>query len=512
MSTDHQKYSTLNQADAIAAYAAGHNLQIVRTYADEGRSGLSLEGRDALKKLIYDVQSGNADFEFILVYDVSRWGRFQDADESAYYEFICKEAGIRVHYCAEPFENDGSLTSTILKNLKRAMAGEYSRELSTKVFVGHCRLAKLGFWRGSRPCYGLRRQLIGEDHLILKARLENGQRKFLQSDRTILTPGPRSEIKVVRDVFNSFVVQKKRPPQIAAELNESNIRTTRGNPWTKEGVLKLLRNEAYVGNNVFNRTSRKLGQKQISNPPSIWIRRENAFKAIIVPEVFARAQQIMAERRRKLTDEELLDRLAALWRRKGHLSEAIIVADKDLPSYPTFVKRFGSMMAAYRQIGFEPGSRHRHAENRVRIAEVIRSVASNVVENAEKLGCAAAFSNEGQRLMIGGAIALSLVVAWSLRDGGVRTRWYINKAFKDRNAELALVIRMDSVNTNVRDYSLLPSADLFLALSKDRRLSQTSRVFANRIENLDAFFRMCIGDGLRAGVALGAAKPRKASG
>ena len=59
------------------------------------------------------------------------------------YEFICKEAGIQVLYCAEPFENDGSLTSTILKHMKRTMAGEYSRELSAKVFIGQCRMATM---------------------------------------------------------------------------------------------------------------------------------------------------------------------------------------------------------------------------------------------------------------------------------------------------------------------------------------------------------------------------------
>src|SRR5438270_1284969 len=117
-STEHQKYSTHNQIEAIAAYAARQNLTIVRTYADEGRSGLTLDGRDALQALINDVRSGSANFEFILVYDISRWGRFQDADESAYYEFICKEAGIQMLYCAEQFENDGSLMSTMLKNMK----------------------------------------------------------------------------------------------------------------------------------------------------------------------------------------------------------------------------------------------------------------------------------------------------------------------------------------------------------------------------------------------------------
>lgn len=112
MSTEHQRYSTENQSDAIYQYATRRGLEVVRTYADEGKSGLRLDGRDALKRLIDDVQTGKADFSTILVYDVSRWGRFQDADESAYYEYICRRAGIAVQYCAEQFENDGSPVST----------------------------------------------------------------------------------------------------------------------------------------------------------------------------------------------------------------------------------------------------------------------------------------------------------------------------------------------------------------------------------------------------------------
>src|SRR5262249_2567495 len=140
MSTEHQQYSTENQSDALRDYATNRGMVIVRTFADAGKSGLRLEGRDALKDLIEVVQSGQADFTAILVYDVSRWGRFQDADESAYYEYICKRAGINVLYCAEQFENDGSPVSTIVKGVKRAMAGEYSRELSAKVFKGQCKL------------------------------------------------------------------------------------------------------------------------------------------------------------------------------------------------------------------------------------------------------------------------------------------------------------------------------------------------------------------------------------
>jgi DNA invertase Pin-like site-specific DNA recombinase len=140
MSTEHQQYSTENQKQQIQEYAAHRGVEIVRTYADQGKSGLRLDGRPALQQLIADVEAGTTDFQVILVYDVSRWGRFQDADESAYYEYRCRRAGIRVSYCAEQFENDGSPVSTIVKGVKRAMAGEYSRELYYKVFAGQCRL------------------------------------------------------------------------------------------------------------------------------------------------------------------------------------------------------------------------------------------------------------------------------------------------------------------------------------------------------------------------------------
>jgi hypothetical protein len=59
-------------------------------------------------------------------------------------------ASIRVHYCAEQFENDGSMSSSVLETLKRSMAAEYSRELSVKVFSGQCRLIELGFAKEDR--------------------------------------------------------------------------------------------------------------------------------------------------------------------------------------------------------------------------------------------------------------------------------------------------------------------------------------------------------------------------
>jgi DNA invertase Pin-like site-specific DNA recombinase len=55
MSTEHQQYSTQNQADKIQEYADKRGIKIIKTYADEGKSGLSIGGRAALQRLISDV-------------------------------------------------------------------------------------------------------------------------------------------------------------------------------------------------------------------------------------------------------------------------------------------------------------------------------------------------------------------------------------------------------------------------------------------------------------------------
>jgi DNA invertase Pin-like site-specific DNA recombinase len=127
-----------------------------------------------------------------LVYDVSRWGRFQDVDESAHYEFVCKLAGIKVVYCAELFDNDGSMLSCIVKNLKRVMASEYSRELSAKVHAGACRVSRVGFRLGGSVGRALARELVDEK-LQPKGIIKDGDRKYLTTDHVRRDPVRRTK-------------------------------------------------------------------------------------------------------------------------------------------------------------------------------------------------------------------------------------------------------------------------------------------------------------------------------
>jgi DNA invertase Pin-like site-specific DNA recombinase len=349
MSTEHQRYSTENQRAAIGAYAVHRDIEIVRTYEDKGRSGLRLEGRPALQGLLSAVQGARADFDLVLVYDVSRWGRFQDADESAHYEFLCRKAGVEVRYCAEVFENDGSITATLLKTMKRAMAGEYSRELSEKVAAGHRHHAESGFWQGGDPGFGLRRALIAPDGTILQP-MERGQRKAIQDRRTTIIAGPKREAEAVRLMFDTFTQLGLGETAIAEQLNSQGIDTPEGGPWTRRRVHSILVKPRYAGILVYNRSSERLTGARVANSRETWVEREGAFEALIPLQTFRLAQRRI-ETRRSRSDADLIEALRRIHTREGRVTRALIRDDPECPAASVFAKRFGTLMHAYRVAG-----------------------------------------------------------------------------------------------------------------------------------------------------------------
>lgn len=294
MSTEHQKYSVESQKIAIAAYAAAHGIKIVRSYIDPGRSGLRIEHRHALRQLIDDVEKCRMNFNTILVYDVSRWGRFQDTDESAYYEFICKRAGAPISYCAEQFENNNSPVAQLIKGLKRVMAGEFSRELSVKVFDAQKRIVERGRHRGGNPAYGLRRLQIDEQGRP-RGVLSTGERRHFESYQVILTQGPYSEVRTVLRIFRLFVVKRMRCMHIAQLLNKEGVPNAVGKRWTYNNVLHVLMNEKYIGNTVYARTSQKMLTSARRNPPELWVRAIGATPCIIDAHTFALTQKILGD-------------------------------------------------------------------------------------------------------------------------------------------------------------------------------------------------------------------------
>jgi DNA invertase Pin-like site-specific DNA recombinase len=487
MSTEHQQYSTENQSKIIRQYAEQRGMTIVRTYADAGKSGLRIDGRDALKQLIQDVETGAADFSAILVYDVSRWGRFQDADESAYYEYICRRAKIEVHYCGEQFENDGSPVSTIVKSVKRAMAGEYSRELSAKVFIGQCRLIELGFHQGGSPGFGLRRMLRDANGQH-KGVLTRGEQKSIQTDRVILVPGPPEEVEIVRWMYSTFVEQRIVESKLARMLNERGITTDLGRPWTQGTVHQVLTSEKYVGNNVYNRFSFKLKKKRVANPPEMWIRANEAFESIVPTELFAKAQEIIRERGRRYSNDELLAQLRMLLQREGRLSGLLIDETDGLASSSVFRHRFGSLIQAYKLISYTPERDYQFIETNRQLRLMYPKVVANVIGNIRQLGGEIATDPASDLLTVNQEFTASIALARCRQRENGSFRWLI-RVDTGLNPDITVAVRMDSENQSPLDYYLLPSLDMtfeWLTIAEDNPVN----IETFRFDNLNFFFGM----------------------
>jgi DNA invertase Pin-like site-specific DNA recombinase len=485
MSTDHQQYSTQNQITTIERFAAAHEMRVVRSFIDAGKSGLNLAGRDALVELIETVKKGNADFDVILVYDVSRWGRFQDADESAYHEYVCKRAGIRVIYCAEPFDNDDSTQSNIIKALKRTMAGEYSRELSVKVFAGQCRLIELGFRQGGPAGFGLRRQLIDQNG-IPKVILERGQCKSLQTDRVILIPGPPEEIALVQEIYDLFTHSGKTEAQIATLLNLRGCQADFQRPWTRGIVHQILINPKYIGANVYNRHSFKLKKKRVINPKEMWLWRDRAFEAIITSDQFNLAQAIITRRHQHYTDEQMLDKLRNLLAQAGRLSGILIDEMDDLPSSSIYRTRFKSLVRAYKLIGYTPARDYSYLELNQALREAYDQRCAAIIDQLRLSGATVERDDRTDLLTINSEFTASLILARCRQTPAGSYRWLL-RLEHSLSPDITIAARLTPGNGSVLDYYLLPNIDI---LEDQLRLAEENGVFLDvyRFEDLTFFF------------------------
>ena len=449
MSTEHQQYSIANQSATMALYAAAHNSGIVRAFIDEAKSGTTIKGRKGLQELIRLVESGAADFDHILVYDVSRWGRFLDSDEAAHYEYLCKRAGITVHYCAEQFENDNSATSNLLKAIKRTMAGEYSRELSVKVSAGQRRLVAMGYWQGGYGPFGMRRQLIGQDGRP-KQLLKLGEWKSIDTDRITLTPGPPDAVKTIQLAFDLYTKKGKSRYEIADILNRQG-RFRGKKPWNIVMLRCLFSNPTYRGAYAYG----KHRGKYRAVPREQWLTCEHAFPAIVSLKQWTQAyERVLCEVRRP-KDAEMLEGLRQLWKRKGKLSSDIINASKDVPSAVAYAKHFGGINDAYKLIGY-PLIRDLSWGHAVRLTRRInKTLCDEICERVRGIGGSAELMPTFGMIRLNGNVTVKVALrkCWVREEGIV---WVLPLG-KCSLADVLIVGRLNPPERSIMDYFVLPA-------------------------------------------------------
>lgn len=349
------------QRHLIAAFCAAQGYRLVRTYCDEGRSGLTVKGREGLKALLADVLD-DPPFRTIVIADVSRWGRFQDPDEAGHYEFLCRAAGQRILYCASPGGEDdqGSAAAYLIKSVRRHLAAEFSRERSARTRLGRRRLFEAGGWGGGPAPFGFRR-IVTHPATGQIVHLEPKARNPWSGAVVRLVWGPPGEVAMIRRLFSLYLDQGLTPPGIARHLEEVGLVRRPGRAWTARQVRAVLTNDLVIGRMVGGRSRYHLGERTRIEDPANW-RRQTIFTPMITPTRFEAAQQRLACRSRHYADAELLTDLKRLLDRHGDLDRARVQAEGRY-RVSLYVRRFGSLQAAFRQVGFERRLRDRqHVE------------------------------------------------------------------------------------------------------------------------------------------------------
>lgn len=451
MSTEHQQYSLDNQMQFIQKYANDHNMIIIKIYDDEGKSGVSAAGRDNFKRLIQDVVTGKLNVEALLVYDVSRFGRFQDNDEAGYYSYLLKHHGVKIIYCAENLPEHSPEIQMLTLPALRYAAGAYSRNLSIKVFAGHINLVRRGFYQGGVPGYGLRRKLVDSEKKE-KFILQAGERKSLQTDRVMLVHGPDEEIKIINKIFNLFIFDSFNEYLIAETLNREKDSLSESVLWNRSKVHSILINQRLAGNYIYNKSSSKLKSKRVINPENEWIKYEGFLEPIIPSEKFQLAQKIIRDRSIHLSDSDILDYLREKLQQHGKLSGFIINEDPSGPSSSVISHRFGGLINAYQLIGYTPEKdysyliinqrlREFHSEEIKKLYNMLKLKNINVVIKKSLT----AYNN----------LKISIVPARCKIMKSGRFRWVV-RLERSLNPDISIVMRMNISNTEVVDFYIFP--------------------------------------------------------
>jgi len=329
--------------------------------------------------------------------------------------------------------------------------------------------------------------LIGENGNE-KGILHRGEYKSLQTDRVILVPGPAHEIETVNTIYKRFVYDGQPEFEIAKKLNDQGIFTDLERPWTRSSIHQVLTNEKYIGNNIYNRSSYKLKQKRVKNPPEMWIRSNGAFEAIVDAQLFYQAQGIMLERQRRFSDEEMLDRLKHLYRKHGKLSGILIDDTEGMPSSAAYRSRFRGLVRAYRLVGYTPERDYQYIRINRFLRRMHHDIVTDVIHQIQILGGFVKKDERTDLLTINDEFSVSIVVArcWQTQAGSLR--WLIRFDL-GLVPDITVALRMDAGNTVPIDYYLLPLIDMEI---ERLRLAEYNGAHLDtyRFDNLDFFFGM----------------------
>ena len=237
---------------------------LYETYADEGITGTSTKKRTQFNRMINDAYEGK--FQLIITKEVSRFSR-NILDTIAYTREL-KALGVGVIFAADRI-NTQEPEAEMLLSFLASLAQEESRRTSARVVWGQTRQMERGVVFG---------------HSLLGYDVKEGK----------ITINPEGS-ELVKLIFHKYAIEQVGTSEIARYLTKEGYRTYVGNTkWTSQTVIKILKNEKYVGDLVQKKTHTPdfLTHEKHANRGDVpLITIENHHESIVSREVWDIAQE-----------------------------------------------------------------------------------------------------------------------------------------------------------------------------------------------------------------------------
>jgi DNA invertase Pin-like site-specific DNA recombinase len=485
MSTDIQDLSIEIQDKVLTAFELAHGITTVATYEDRGRSGLEITKRSGLRKLLRDVASPRCPFTIVLVYDVARWGRFEDIDAPAYYEYHCRMNGVDVLYVNEKFDNldPTSPVTAIYKQIQRIGAADESRKLSVRCSAGHREVMHRGFQMGWIPCIGISRITVSKSGV--QRILPRGDRKPHQTDRIKWVPGPDEEVALVKRIFTTYATTDITMKGIVNMLRDEGA-TARGRPFTEQMIYALLRSEAFIGNFVWGRVDHRTLKARVADDPA-YKRSIGVIEPIVDPLVWNLAQQKRARSKPPIrAREQLLRELAEALGQKPDLTS------NDLTGYgcatvKAYMNAFGSFTEALRLAGRDIEVAHAMRHQRSVLGHRLgRRLQQDIDELLSREGVPFSHLPRQRMIVLENGVRIRFSLCWKLRRGRGDEQWHVVKRPFPPH-DYCLLVRMNR-DESARDFVLV-TADEFQGLPVwfDEYLPSGVAVIQNSRELIEIF-------------------------
>jgi len=170
----------------------------------------------------------------------------------------------------------------------------------------------------------------------------------------------------------------------------------------------MLKNEKYIGNLVFNKSSFKLHKEYVRNLPENWVICNNAFPAVVPEELFRAAIKERARRFFRYTREQLIDILQRIYAKHGHITHRLIENDRAAPHVGRIKYHFGTMRKALAAAGIKRQIGDSFLDTRTHLYTLRAEIVSQVQSLILQAGGYSVPGNAPYTLLINSEIVVSI--------------------------------------------------------------------------------------------------------